>query len=453
MFSCGGSETEEEELQQDQGDEEISLTLEISDLLVEFPENPANEAEIGKITFSSENLTEDVTFEITELSVNGAVSINSDGALIVSDASAFDYESVQSITGKVSASADDLTDEASFTITITNVLEVVSVSTFAGNGNGGFINGPAANAEFNNSIDGIVADNDGNIFVADLFNYVVRKITPDGVVSTYSGSGTRGSSNGASNVAEFSYIISIEIDQQGNLYVGDGGSNHVIRKITPDGTVSTFAGVMGTEGYKDSDDRLTAEFDFPTSLTFDQNGDLYVCDNDFNNRIRKVSTEGIVSTIAGGDVKDFKDGNVSEAQFNNPRGIAIDDNGNLYVCDIGNNRIRKISPDGEVSTVAGSGDAGYKDCQGTSAQFNLPLDIEINSEGDFYILDSRNNAVRKMTPDGVVTTIAGDGTSGYKDGDPKTANFNGPRQMTIDQLGNLYITDRGNVRIRKITIE
>ena len=328
---------------------------------------------------------------------------------------------------------------------------VFTVSTIAGSGVQGFADGMGMAAQFHNP-NGIATDISGNIYVADEYNNRIRMITPQGEVTTIAGDGTLGSANGQGTAAKFYFPYGITIDVSGNLYVTDR-RNHCIRKITQDGMVSTFAG-GGTQGYIDGlgDE---AKFYSPYGIATDVLGNIYVSDGD-NHRIRKITPEGMVSTFAGstqGGTQGYVDGTAEEAKFNTPVGIAIDVSGNLYVADSNNNRIRKITPEGMVSTFAGSGEFGYADGHGTAAQFSKPYGITIDASGNLYVADYGNNRIRKITPQGEVTTIAGSGEYGYVDGPAGEAQFSMPQGIAIDASGNLYVTDTGNHRIRKITME
>jgi sugar lactone lactonase YvrE len=210
------------------------------------------------------------------------------------------------------------------------------VTTFAGTNIPGFKNGAALSAQFQLDAGGVVADANGNIFVDDAVNTRIRKIEGGGQVSTVAGNETQGMVNGAGDIAEFNFPDGIAVDRHGNLYLCDYG-NFCIRKITPDGTVSRFAG-NGTMGYAEGDPN-TAEFSTIGDVVVDSTGNLYVTDD---SRIRKITPQGIVSTIAG-STEGFADGDGVTAKFHDPMGLAIDAQGNIYVADVNNNRIRKIS--------------------------------------------------------------------------------------------------------------
>ena len=220
---------------------------------------------------------------------------------------------------------------------------------------------------------GIVIDSAGNLYVTTYFE--VKKINSVGVDSTFAG-GTQGNADGTGTAAQFNYASGIAIDSTGNLYVADY-SNHRIRKITPSGVVSTFAG--SSQGYADGNG-TAAQFNSPYGIAIDSSGNLYVADY-YGRRIRKISTAGVVSTFAGAN--GYVDGAGTIARFSSPSGITQDYLGNLYVADRRNHKIRKITPDGVVSSFAGSSQ-GYADGTGTAAQFNSPYGIAIDSAGNLY---------------------------------------------------------------------
>lgn len=287
----------------------------------------------------------------------------------------------------------------------------------------------------------VAIDADGNLYIADTGNNAVRKITPAGVVSTLAG-GTAGSADGTGASARFNRPVAITIDSSGNLYVADE-NNNAIRKITPAGLVSTFAG--GSRGSADGTGSA-ASFGVPQGITIDNNGTLYVADT-YNNAIRKITSAGVVSTIAGGS-SGSADGIGTAASFKYPEAITIDSSGNLYVADANNNAIRKITPAGVVNTVAG-GSYGSADGTGKAASFKYPGGITIDSSGNLYVADTYNNAIRKITPAGVVSTFAG-GSGGSANGTGTAASFNFPTNITIDSSGNLYVADTSNNSIREI---
>lgn len=329
----------------------------------------------------------------------------------------------------------------------------LTVSTLAGSGDIGLTNAIGTDAKFFGP-HGIAIDAAGNLYVADLGNHVIRKITPDGTVTTLAGSGVAGFADGVGTAAQFSGPTGIALDAAGNIYVADTYTQR-IRKITPIGTVSTLAGGgaingvgQASGGFADGNG-TAARFYLPKDVAVDASGNVFVAD-DVNHRIRKVTPAGIVTTVAG-SILGSADGTGANAQFNRPSGIAIDALGNLYVADEFNSRIRKITPTGTVSTLAGS-TGGFADGDGTAARFSKPRDIALDSAGNVYVADSDNNRIRKITPSGIVSTLAGErnGFGGYKDGPAKDALFRAPSGIAIDASGNIYVGDAANNRIRKI---
>jgi sugar lactone lactonase YvrE len=218
------------------------------------------------------------------------------------------------------------------------------------------------------------------------------------VVGTLAGSGDSGYDNGGyadgtGAEARFNYPAGVAVDGKGNVYVGDS-NNHRIRKISPEGVVSTLAG-SGEEGYADGTG-TEAQFYHPAGVAVDGKGNVYVADYG-NHRIRKITPAGVVSTLAGSEDYGYADGTGTEAQFHYPHGVAVDGKGNVYVGDKGNHRIRKITPRGVVSTLAGSGDMWYADGAGTEAQFNQPYGVAVGRKGSVYVADSFNNRIRTIT--------------------------------------------------------
>ena len=230
----------------------------------------------------------------------------------------------------------------------------------------GYTDGTGTSAKFYNPT-GVAVDGAGNVYVADLSNHRIRKITTSGVVSTLAGSGTSGYTDGTGTSAKFSYPTGVAVDGAGNVYVADL-FNHRIRKITTSGVVSTLAG--SASGYADGTG-TSAQFSYPTGVAVDGAGNVYVADYN-NHRIRKITTSGVVSTLAGSGTPGYTDGTGTSAKFSSPTGVAVDGAGNVYVADYNNHRIRKITTSGVVSTLAGSGKAGYTDGTGTSAKFYYP---------------------------------------------------------------------------------
>lgn len=321
-----------------------------------------------------------------------------------------------------------------------------TVSTLAGqSGVSGAANGTGTAAQFD-SPHGVAVDAAGNVYVADRDNNKIRKITPAGVVTTFAGSGLPGSTDGTGTAATFFEPWGIAIDAAGNLYVADT-KNYKIRKITPAGVVTTLAG-DGTSGVTDGT-LATAQFGFPTGIALDGGGFIYVCEYN-THTIRKISN-GNVSTFAGtsflsGDVN----GTGAAARFDHPHSMVCDASGNIYVTDSWNNKIKKITPAGVVSTFAGSGVAGFANGTAAAAQFDMPLGITKDASGNIYVGDVNNFSVRKIAA-GAVTTFAGTpGTAGDANGPVATALLNSPSSLTFLAPDKFYVGDEGNELIRVI---
>lgn len=294
----------------------------------------------------------------------------------------------------------------------------------------------------------IVVDKAGNLIISDRSTHEIRKISPFGVVVTIAGRG-EGFADGVGPSARFNITRGLALDDAGNLYVADR-YNHSIRKITPQGEVSTLAG-NGTAGFSNGTGKR-ARFDNPVGIAVDASGNVYVADS-YNNRIRKITPAGGVSTLAGRR-EGFADGQGDEAKFSEPVDLAIDGDGILYVADRANNRIRRITPAGKVTTLAGSGSIGYLDGEGKSARFDGPEGVAIDKRGILYVADTDNNRIRRITPDGAVTTLAGNGIAGFADGPGVVAQFDQPRGLAVDRQGKyLYVADRENRRIRKVALD
>ena len=260
-----------------------------------------------------------------------------------------------------------------------------------------------------------------------------------------------GTANGTGTNALFSDPAAIVADASGNYFIADS-RNDAIRKVTPGGVVTTFAGQLGVSGTANATG-TNATFDTPSGLVFDGSGNLFVSDTG-NNVIRKITAAGAVTTFAGGAGNGgFLDGASGSALFNSPLGIAVSSNGAVFVADGGNHCIRKISG-GAVTTFAGSPQLwGSADGIGTNAQFNGPCGLKFDSHGNLFVSDANNNTIRKITAAGVVTTFAGAaGQDGTADGDLGSARFRSPAELAFDQKGNLFVADSFNQTIRKISM-
>jgi sugar lactone lactonase YvrE len=338
-----------------------------------------------------------------------------------------------------------------------------TITTFAGAPGGfGAVNGVGTEARFHYPF-GIAIDAAGTLYVADSANTSIRKIAPDGSVSTLAGAPeTPGVVDGTGSAARFGYPEGVAVDASGNVYVADT-NNHAIRRITPAGVVAYVAGFPGTPGSADGT-QGAARFRFPSGIAVDSGGTIYVTDTS-NHTIRKVTAAGVVTTFAGqAGARGGADGTGNAARFSLPYGITVDASGNVYVCDssydgalgVGGSTIRKITPAGVVTTLAGQpGAMGAVDGVGSAARFESPFGIAIDAQGVLYVAEYWNNAIRRVAPDGTVTTIGGP-TGGLAAGKPlnldgvgTAARFFGPQGIAVSPSGDLYVADSYNHTIRR----
>jgi sugar lactone lactonase YvrE len=324
------------------------------------------------------------------------------------------------------------------------------VSTLAGNGSGGSADGTGTAARFNIP-SGLAVDAAGTLYVADSINNTVRKVTAAGVVTTLAGiAGVYGSADGTGPAAGFFYPLAVAVDAAGTVYVTEIGNN-TVRKITPMGVVTTLAGKAGTNGAVDGTG-AEARFRSPEGIAADSAGNLFVVDR----TVRKITAAGVVTTLAGHPEQvGSADGTGSEARFRKPSGIAVDAAGNLLVADRDDNTIRRITPAAVVTTFAGVGldaSAGSADGTGQAARFREPAGIAVSPAGELYLADTDNQTLRKIASNGAVTTLAGSpGLSGGTDGTGAAARFSNPFGMAVDAAGNVYAAMVGDSTIRKVT--
>lgn len=274
--------------------------------------------------------------------------------------------------------------------------------------------------------------------------------TPYAFTTLAGASGSTGSTDGTGAAARFRRPIDLARDSHGNIYVADA-DNHTIRKITRDGVVTTWAGQAGSAGYEDGV-AAQARFNLPGHIAVDASGNAYV--SDASHRIRKITSDGVVTTLAGGrESSGSMDGPGTQARFNSPGGLAVDNAGNVYVADFANHTIRRIGADGTVTTFAGSaGNAGMVDATGSAARFSFPAHVALDDAGNVYVVDSGNIMIRKITSTGVVTSVAGSSHRlGSSDGTGETARFTDPTGVAVDAAGNLFVSDAGGQTIRRIT--
>ena len=325
----------------------------------------------------------------------------------------------------------------------------------AGDGSWGYSGdgGPATSAQLNGP-SSVVADSSGNLFIADSGNNRIRKVTQEGAISTVAGNGVHGYSGdgGPATGADLAGPSDVAVDAAGNLYIADSGNNR-IRKVTPDGAISTVAGngALGLSG--DGGPATSAPLDYPIGVAIDAAGSLYVA---VVSGIRKVTPDGIISTIAGSGVNGHSGdgGPAVGARLNAPQGVAVDAAGNFYIADTSDNEIRKVTPNGTISTVAGTGAAGFSGDGGpaTSAQLSSPGGVAVDASGNLYVVDTGNNRLRKVAEDGTISTVAGTGTAGYSgDGGPATsAQLHSPASVALSAAGDIYVADTANGAIRKV---
>ena len=315
----------------------------------------------------------------------------------------------------------------------------------------GAVNGTGTNAAFSDPA-AIVADAGGNFFVADSRNHAIRKITTNGVVTTLAGQlGVAGTANGTGAGARFNSPSGLAFDRSGNLFVSDTG-NSTIRKITTAGTVTTFAGIAGTSGFLDGA-AASAWFNSPLGLAAWTNGNVFVADSG-NHCIRKISG-GAVTTFAGcPQVWGSADGTGTNAQFNAPCGLAFDANGNLFVADANNDTIRKITTNGIVTTFAGAaGKDGSVDGNLASARFRSPAELAFDQKGNLFIADSFNHTIREISKAGAVSTASGAADFvGAEDGSNGVARFYNPYGLVVAADGSLVVADAYNELVRMVLV-
>lgn len=336
--------------------------------------------------------------------------------------------------------------------TITTVAGVIGSPGYVGDA------GPANNARFNQPR-AVATDNDGNLYVADMRNHVIRKVSSNGIVNTVAGNGTAGTAGagGPATAAQLAQPTGMTIDNDGNIYIADYNAS-VIKKVTTSGIMTIFAG-NGTEGFSgDGGPAAQAKLYRPTAVAVDKEGNLYISDAS-NKVIRKVTKAGVITTVAGvpGRAGYAGDGGpATKALLTQPAGIAVDYSGNIYIADPSNSVIRKVNPSGIITTFAGTGVAGYSGDNGpaTKAQFQIgsPQGLAVDPAGNVYASDYQNHAIRKINNKGIITTIAGNGSPDYAgDGGPAIlAKIWYPIGIATDIAGNVFITDSYNNTIREI---
>jgi uncharacterized protein (TIGR03437 family) len=331
------------------------------------------------------------------------------------------------------------------------------IATFAGDGGGGFFGdgGPAIAASLNEP-EGVAVDAAGNVFIADAYNNRVRKVAVNGVIATVAGNGNFDFSGdgGPAVWASLNQPYGVAVDAAGDLFLADRSNNRV-RKVSANGVIATVAGNGTGISFGDGGQAVLASLDQPCGLAVDASGNLFIADSG-NGQIRKVSASGIISTVAGGGSANLGDGGpATAAQLLLPAGIAVDAFGDLFIADTGDNRIRKVSAGGIISTVAGNGARGFSGDGGpaTSAALNQPTGVAVDATGNIFVADAGNNRIRRVSTSGVITTVAGGGAGAPGDGGPATAaTLNQPGGIAVDASGNLFIADTTDNRIREVSV-
>ncbi|QZY21026.1 RICIN domain-containing protein [Streptomyces decoyicus] len=331
------------------------------------------------------------------------------------------------------------------------------ISTFAGTGEAGFSGdeGLAVSAELNHPY-GVAVDSTGTLYFSEYSNHRVRKVTADGKISTFAGTGEAdyGDDDGLAVSARLNYPRGVAVDSADAVYIADAG-NHRVRKVTANGEISTFAGTGAAGAGGDGGLATAAELDRPYGVAVDGTGAVYIADHN-NHRVRKVAVDGTISTFAGTGEADFGgDGGAAEsAQLNGPHAVAVDSAGVVYIADAENHRVRKVAVDGTISTFAGTGEADFGGDGGAaeSAQLNHPVAVAVDSADCVHICDQYNHRVRKVAADGTISTVAGTGEADFGgDDDPAgSAQLNNPFGLALNGVDALYIADHINNRIRKI---
>jgi sugar lactone lactonase YvrE len=334
-------------------------------------------------------------------------------------------------------------------------------------GNGGALNvgdgGAATNANLHYP-QAVATDPAGNLFIADTFHDRIRKVHANGIITTVAGNGFAGFSGegGAATLAMLDNPWGVALDGSGDFYIADC-DNQRVRRVDTNGMITTVAGNgydagTGYGGYSgDGGAATNAELSFPQGVAVDVNGNLFFADS-YNNRIRKVDTNGIITTVAGNGNGTYAGdgGAATNASLCNPQAVALDAVGNLYIADANNNVIRRVDTSGIITTVAGNGVSGYAGDGGlaTNASLSSPRGVALDLAGNLFVGDYNNNRVRKVDTNGVITTVAGNGSGSYAGdgGAPTNASLNAPSGVTCDTTGNLYIADANNNRIRKVSL-
>jgi sugar lactone lactonase YvrE len=326
-----------------------------------------------------------------------------------------------------------------------------TILTIAGTGQAGFSGdgGPAAQARLD-APHGLASDTAGNLFMAENNNARVRRINPAGIITTVAGSGN-GTFSGDGGPATSAGMtpVTVAVDSAGNLYLADVASNR-IRKVDASGIITTVAGGGNpADGVGDGGPATSARLNIPTGVVLDARGNLFIVEHS-GHRIRMVTPAGTISTVAGTGTAGFSGdgGPAAAAQLNLPISVVVDNAGRLYVSDVGNHRVRMVAADGTISTVAGGGNPADGLGDGglaTEARLNTPVGVALDGAGNLFIADTNDRRIRRVGPVGIISTVAGTGATGFSgDGGPATqADLSGPDGLAVDKAGNLYFSDIG----------
>jgi YD repeat-containing protein len=335
--------------------------------------------------------------------------------------------------------------------------EIYVITTIAGSDVPGYSGdgGSALAAKLSNPF-GVAVDQSRNIYIADSYNNRIRKIDANGIITTIAGAGPRGYSGdgGLAIMAKLDTPLGVTVDQNGNIYFADG-YNQRIRKVDTNGIITTIAGT-GVAGFSGDGGLATAaQMNSPEGVAVDQSGNIYVADT-LNYRVCKIDSNGIMTTIAGTDYYGYSGdgGPATAARLFYPMSVTVDQSGNIYIADWGENRIRKIDLSGIITTIVGTGVYGYSGDGGpaTSAQLSSPSSVAVDQNGNIYVADMYNARIRKIDANGIITTVVGTGVSGYNGDNIRStaAMLNQPMSVTVDHNGDIYISDSRNHRIRKV---
>ena len=376
--------------------------------------------------------------QINTIAGNATVGYSGDGGLATSAGLIEPY--AISLDSKGNVFIAEPPDGRIRELTISNLFIITAVGNgvlgFAGDG------GQAVKAEINQA-SGVAVDSSGNFYLADAFNNRIRKIDTSGVITTIAGSGVYSYSGdgGPATSAQLFAPHAAAIDVNGNLFIADT-DNNVVREVNSKGVISTIAGTGAAGSSGDNGPATAATLNLPQGIAVDLSGNVFVADT-ANSRVRKISN-GTITNYAGNGTAGYSGngGSATGATLNTPVGLAVDKSGNLYIADQGNNVVRMVSAGGTITTFAGNGTQGYSGNGGpaTSAQLNGPQGVAVDSSGNVYIADTLNSVIREVTPNGIIQTIAGTGIAGYSGdgGLAIAAQLGSPTSVGLDVAGNLY---------------